>query len=57
MFKRYTDGHHNDLQRTEMLGHYIWLGSHNCLGFHKKPCWFRRTMMNLLLGLKWEDAK
>lgn len=38
-------------------GCYMITGSQYCLNFQKKPCWFHRTMMNLLLGLKWEDAK
>ena len=28
------------------------------LGLHleKKPCWFHRTMMRILLGSEWKDA-
>ena len=41
----------------KIVGYYMLWDGINCVALYKKPCWFHRTMVRLVLGLKWEDDK
>ena len=41
----------------KIIGYYVFTGGLNSLAFYKKPCWLHRTLMKLLLGLKWQDRE